>query len=99
MRYRLLKKSIRILFLCIVRATSLKEFNKSWALLDHLLLSMYGGWIANTTAHTLARDAVINVIDLIWLDDIPSSIFDIVLKELVVLDPDFLDHLYSSFQL
>jgi hypothetical protein len=60
---------------------------------------MYGGWIANTTAHTLARDAVINVIDLIWLDDIPSSIFDIVLKELVVLDPDFLDHLYSSFQL
>jgi murein L,D-transpeptidase YcbB/YkuD len=34
-----------------------------------------------------------------WLEDIPTSIYDIVIREQIVpkssLDPDYLDHLYS----
>jgi ribonuclease HI len=39
---------------------------------------------ANSTAHILTRNAATNFVDLLWLEDIPNSIFDTVLREVVV---------------
>jgi hypothetical protein len=38
----------------------------------------------NSTVHTLARNAATNFIDLMWLEDIHSSISDIDFREVVV---------------
>lgn len=46
---------------------------------------MYGGKKTQRIKLLQGIDAATNVIDLIWLEeDIPTSIFDIVLRELVV---------------
>jgi hypothetical protein len=52
----------------------------------------------NCAAHTLTRDEVTTGNDLSWLEDISTSIGDIVIREQVVfriLDPDFLDYIFS----
>lgn len=38
----------------------------------------------NSTVHALARNAATNFVDLMWFEDIHSSISDIVFREVVV---------------
>jgi hypothetical protein len=38
---------------------------------------------SNTAAHTLAKEAACNKLDLCWLEDIPKSISSIVFRESV----------------
>jgi hypothetical protein len=38
--------------------------------------------ICNNVAHDLAKEAIRNKVECVWLEEIPSSIFTIVCKEL-----------------
>jgi len=39
---------------------------------------------ANSAAHGLVREAIIHIVDKIWMEEIPPKIYDIVIKKLVV---------------
>jgi hypothetical protein len=43
----------------------------------------------NTTIHGLAREVVTHIVDIIWMEEISSQIYDIVIRDLILVQHQY----------